>query len=373
MTTALDGALAAIAAFDAPDDDSKLIQARAKGLMIGYDHRWKDAGWQTLSTEEVFHLPIINPETGAKSRTFTQSGKFDGIVARDGRTYLLEHKTASEDIADQASQYWRRLAIDSQVSAYVLANWQQGRKLDGTLYDVIRKPGIRPKEIPKAELQHILTSRSYCGYEVPEEIQTRLIGTVKPRECAELYAMRLAAECIEEQDKYYQRKVIPRLDQDISEFAQELWDVGQSLIDARNKTAHYRNSGACIEYNSPCRFLGICSGQDTPDSDRWRKASGNVHAELPDIYENGGLNVLTNSRVRTFQSCRKKHYLHYELGIRRVDDEEKESLILGSLVHSALEAWFNFFKEKSNECCQNAAAGTELATENTAAQAELAF
>lgn len=368
MTTALEQALTAIADFPAPDEESQLIAAKVRGLVIGYDHRWRDAGWVTESTEEVFILPVINPETGAKSRTFAQAGKFDGIVTRDSRKYLLEHKTTSEDVADPNSPYWRRLTIDSQVSSYVLAKWQQGDKLDGTLYDVIKKPGIRPKEIAKADLQHILTSRSYFGFEVPEPIQNRLINTVKPRECGELYAMRLASECIENPDKYFQRRVVPRLDSDIAEYAQELWDVSQSVIESRRRNAHYRNSGACMEYNTPCRFLGICSGFDSPDSDRWRKAES-VHDELPAM-ELKQLDLLTNSRVRCFQSCRRKHLYHYEMGIRRVDEEERETLVLGSLLHRALEGWWNFFlKGTEDVCSETVAVGTEPTARTTAAEA----
>lgn len=366
--TALNAALSEIQ-IDNADPTAALIAAKVRGLLIGYDARWKDAGWETLSTEETFHLPIVNPETGAKSRTFTQAGKFDGIIARDGRKYLLEHKTTSEDVSDPNAPYWRRLTIDSQVSSYVLAKWQQGDKLDGTVYDVIRKPGIRPKEIAKADLQHIMTSRSYFGFEVPVETQNRLVQENKPRECPELYAMRLASECIENPEKYFQRRVIPRLDQDIAEYADELWDVGQAIIHARAKNAHYRNSGACMEYGTPCRFLGICSGIDSANSEKWRKVES-VHDELAGIPND----ALTNSRVRCFQTCRRKHYLHYELGIRRVDEEDREALVLGTLLHQGLEAWFNHFRKESNDSRSEAVAdGNAPSATIAAAQTESAF
>jgi hypothetical protein len=53
-------------------------------------------------------------------------------------------------------------------------------------------------------------------------------------------------------------------------------------------------------YGSPCKFLGICSGHDTPDSDRWQKKS-QIHPELPADIENPK-GLLTNSRIRTFQT-----------------------------------------------------------------------
>lgn len=365
--TPLDAALIAIDEFHPADADQEIIKAKCRGLMIGYASRWNDTGWLTHSVEEVFQLPLVNPETGRASKTFQQAGKFDGIVEHSGKRYLLEHKTTSEDITDPNAAYFRRLVIDSQVSGYVLAKWQQGLKLDGTLYDVIRKPGIRPKEIPRADLQQILQTRTYFGYEVSVETQNRLATEIKPRECGELYAMRLAAETLENPDKYFQRRVIPRLDSDITEYAQELWDVSQSILDARRKEAHYRNSGACMDWGSPCRFLGICSGYDSPDSERW-KVAPNVHDELPIV---DGRDVLTNSRVKTFQTCRRKHYLHYELGIRRVDDEDKEALVLGSLLHKGLEAYWSQLKGTQDDYSETAAVCTEQATATAGSQAEL--
>src|SRR3990172_5571427 len=120
-------------------------------MIAGYDAKYRESLYRPLSVEEVFHVPIINPETGAASRTFTHAGKYDGVVECQGREYLLEHKTTSEDIEDPAGSYWRRLVIDSQVSAYVLANWQDARKLAGTVYDVVRKVTLRPKAITKAD------------------------------------------------------------------------------------------------------------------------------------------------------------------------------------------------------------------------------
>ena len=132
-TPALEAAFNAIDDSIGPDADDaqQLIAAKCRGLMYGYDARWANAGWETLSVEKVFHLPVINPETGHPSRSFTHAGKYDGIIAYEGRPYLLEHKTCSEEIADVDAPYWKRLTIDSQVSGYVLANWQDGQKMTG--------------------------------------------------------------------------------------------------------------------------------------------------------------------------------------------------------------------------------------------------
>lgn len=340
------------------DEQTLLIAAKCRGLMIGYDNRWKNAGWETISVEQVFHLPVINPETGHPSRTFQQAGKYDGIIAREGRDYLLEHKTTSEDISDPNSSYWRRLVIDSQVSAYVLANWQDGRKLDGTVYDVIKKPGIRPKQLTNAECKEIVQGGTYLGYQLSEELRCSVV-TSKQVEPLELYSIRLTDDTLNNPQKYFCRRVIPRMDSEIVEYAKEVWEVGQSIMHARSRDAHYRNSEACVTYGAPCQFLGICSGHDTPESENWR-ASKTTHPELNIEYD--GKNLLTNSRIKTFQSCRRKHFYKYEMGIERQDQEEKESLYFGRMLHSALEAWWSAYIPKGHENVNvaDAATGNEL-------------
>jgi hypothetical protein len=98
-------------------------------------------------------------------------------------------------------------------------------------------------------------------------------------------------------------------------------------------------------YNSPCKYLGICSGHDTVDSGNWQTKPW-VHNELPVLNSGNGSGVLTNSRIRCFQTCRQKHYFQYEMGIERIDEEEKEALFFGSLMHSALEQFFLTLKHE---------------------------
>lgn len=347
----------------AGDDRSRLIEAKVRGLVIGYDFRWQSSGWKTVSVEETFQLPVLNPETGRESRTFRQAGKVDAIAEFHGQQYLVEHKTTSEDISVPDSVYWRRLAIDSQVSSYVLAHWQQGQKLAGTLYDVIRKPGISPKQIVKADLKTLLEHGLYFGWKVSSGAveHAKQTGAESPA----LYSMRLARECIDNPNKYFARRVIPRLDGDLLEWAAELWEVGQAIIHARNRNAHFRNSAACIQYNTPCEYLGLCSSYDNPDSDRWKRRE-NVHEELPTL-EGDGRDVLTHSRVKCFQTCRRKHQYRYEIGIVRSDEEERESLQLGTMLHQALESYWGHNMKGSNDGDCNTVSTSGAGTEQQAA------
>ena len=343
MSARLAAALVALDAYvlDNPwrdPDASAVIGAKVRGLLIGYDAHWSDAEW-TLDgePEQIVRLPIVNPETGRTSRTFSQAGKFDGIVSGYGKRLLLEHKTTSDDVADPNSTYWRRLAIDSQVSKYLLQAWQAGTKLDGALYDVIRKPTIRPKRLAKADLAEISAKGTYCGFDVERnEYENVLRG--QGDETPYLYSLRVARETLTEPERFYQRRTIPRLDADVAEYSTELWAIADEIRLARLTGRHFRNSAACLEWGRACEYLGICSGYDTPDSDNWRHAA-DVHEELPGVED--GRDVLTNSRIKCFQTCRRKHFHRYEEGLRRIQDDEAEALYLGTALHHALAAWWS--------------------------------
>lgn len=322
------------------DDKQKLIAAKCVGLLRGYDHRWADAPYLIDGVESVMTSDLVNPKTNRKSRSFTIAGKLDVRATEigTGAKILIDHKTTSDDISDLNAPYWRILVIEGQVSQYMLLEWLHGNRVDYGLWDVVRKPGICPKALSKTEAQGVLHCGEYLGYPLTDEELDSL--RADGRETLMMYAERLAHDCIEERpDRYFQRRKVPRLDSELKEYADELWDHAQEILGARHSGRWPRNAGACFTHNSPCQYLGICSGYDTADSPEWKQRDW-VHPELPQFSQTRGLEVLTNSRVKTFQTCRRKHQLRYELGIERTDEEEREAIFFGDLFHRALEQFF---------------------------------
>lgn len=53
---------------------------RAEELLRGYHARWSEEPIRVLAVEKPFVAPLINPETGAASRTFELAGKCDAIA-----------------------------------------------------------------------------------------------------------------------------------------------------------------------------------------------------------------------------------------------------------------------------------------------------
>lgn len=323
-----------------PDASMALVAAKCFGLLNGYDNRWLYAPYWIDSVESVMTSDLYNPESGRKSRSFTLAGKLDvraTEVATDAKV-LFDHKTASVDIADLNSPYWRILAIEGQVSHYMLLEWLNQNKVDFGIWDVMRKPSIAPKGLSKADTKAVFDTSMYFEFMLDETELEKF--RAEERETPLMYAARLSADCMQERpDWYFQRRKVPRLDSEIRDYAIEVWGHSQDILATRQSGRWPRNSGACFTYNSPCKFLGICSGHDTADSPLWNVKSF-VHAELPILGDGRGTEILTNSRIRTFQSCRRKHYFQYELGIEKVEEEEREALFFGTLMHSALEQYF---------------------------------
>lgn len=346
-TLAVNAAHDRIAELAAPDD--WVIVAACRGLVIGYAHRWADEqrSIQLEACECVLQAPLKNINTARSSRTFDIAGKLDKLAHDDAGRTLYDHKTTSDDISDPAGPYWRQLAIDSQASHYELLSMANDLRVDRIVWDVVRKPGIRPKQIAAKDYKQARADSAYCGFSVSSETMEWLADN--QRENGELYGYRVAREAIDDQQRYFARRSVPRTREQLAEYMEELWEIAGTIRDAKRLGNHYRNSAACMQYGRPCEFLGICSGSDSPDSDRWRKKAA-IHVELGETA--GNLDVLTNSRLRTFQTCRRKHYYQYELAIERSIDEQEEALFFGSLWHEALDVfWKTFDQENRNGSC----------------------
>jgi hypothetical protein len=321
--------------------DTDLIKTKIDCLMAGYKVRWADSEWVPESVEQTVLLPVVNPETGRLSRTFKHAGKTDLTVAGFSKKMLMDHKTTSDNIEDPDGIFWRRWLIDSQASKYMLQAWQGGVRLDGFIVDVIRKPTINPRKLTAKEIKEITDDYMYFGSEVDMLDHHAVANGVTKRESYALYALRLSADIAANPDKYYQRRVIHRLDNELVEYANELWQIADEIRRTQNSGYWFKNPDSCMNYNTPCEFLGVCSGHDTIDSDKWERVDC-VHTEL-DI-EGDGRDVLTNSSIKTFQSCRRKFKYKYVDGVRRQGDE-KEALYFGTQIHESLEDYFNEMME----------------------------
>lgn len=240
-------------------------QAAVEELLRGYDARWKaDADrYLVLHIEQSTTVPLLNPETMAKSRTFLLAGKID-LIVRDresGRVLLMEHKTTSEDIRQEAD-YWLKLAMDGQVSHYYLLAEGLGVQVQGCVYDVVSKPGKKPlKATPIESRKYTKAGALYANQREVDET---------PDE----YRARVAEDIASYPELYYQRREVPRLESDLRDYLADAWSEAAAI----RAGSRSRNPDACHRFGR-CAFWDVCAYHVEPSQERFRRLA-NVHPEL---------------------------------------------------------------------------------------------
>jgi len=242
-------------------------RATVAALLSGYFWRWAEAPLEILATEQAFELPLVNPATGKPSKLFRLAGVIDGIVRlEDSRLAVIEHKTCSEDVSLD-SDYWRRLQIDQQISIYIYAARQLGHNVATVLYDVIRKPTIKPTEVRVTDDDGLPIVLDVRGERVlKKDGKPRQTGDTKqgyrlltrPMTGQE-WTEKLIDDIASRPEWYYARNEIPRLDQEIEECMAELWELQQALRAAQRGQAWYRT--VTRDTCPMCSYFGLCSSK----------------------------------------------------------------------------------------------------------------
>ena len=325
------------------------VEGTVRGLLRAYAEYYSehDSDWRAHEVESTFVLPILNPDSRkrSQSRSFSLAGKRDVLIYREDRPdllYLMDHKTSSEDFTDPSCSFWQRLKLDTQPTTYLWSLWLQGTKAAGVVWDVIRKPGIKPKKLAKDVVSEIVGKQTYLGHAVSRSTFLDVANGVLQNENAELYGLRVYHEAITQPESWFKRDIVARDDSAILEHVQEQWNIAE---EARRCQTKYGNKPwpktgaphACFTYNRPCEFLDLCTREDIPESSNWKARQS--HRELG-IDTSEHLPILTNSSMSDFRQCQRKFFYRHEIGIEKVGKDE-EALHLGSLIHAGLEAYWN--------------------------------
>lgn len=251
---------AALEAYDKGLDVSEAMQsvqldefelAMVAAMYDGHVRRYADEDvrrYEVIGSEIEFELPIVNPSTGRSTPLFTLAGKIDRIVKDrfTGELFVKEYKSTSRDFSPGA-EYWQRLRMDPQLSLYVIGARESGYPVAGALYDVTRRPMLRPlKATPEEQRKYTQkTGALYANQRAQDETATE-------------FAARVASDIGEKEDQYFARIPIARLDKDLEECMAELWQQQQAIRAAQRENRWWRNPGACFVNNTQCDFLPIC-------------------------------------------------------------------------------------------------------------------
>ena len=245
--------------------------ATVSGLVSAYCWRWNGDRPKVIASELSFRLPLVNPATGAKSTVWELAGKLDAITEMpDGRLMIEENKTVSEEVGIEGN-YWRRLAIAPQTFIYLYAARQLGYDCASVIYDLTRKPTIKPTNVAVCDDlgakivldtagQRVKTARGEWRQTGSEKdgytLQTR---PMTPDE----WCKKLAEDIGERPSYYFARNEVARIDADIDETLAWLWDMQLTIREAHRSGRHFKTVGPwTCDF---CSYFQLCCSRWNPE------------------------------------------------------------------------------------------------------------
>ena len=240
---------------DADGDMQRAEWHLATAMMSNYALCYPREDFRVVAQEKAFLHPILNPQTGAESRSFLLAGKVDGIVQMpDGKYYLLEHKTASQI----DGSYLERLWTDFQITLYAgYLEKTLGVRITGIIYNVLTKAKLRQG---RGESEDEYKAR--CAELIAKSKTGKTSARRKLPESDEDFQARLAEKYAE--PGVFHREMLFLSRSRFDELQSELWELSQSLLDARRRDAWYRNTSQCFQFGRPCAYWPICSSGGNP-------------------------------------------------------------------------------------------------------------
>ena len=230
------------------DENQRRDWHLATAMMSAYAKRYAADDIEVVALEKNFEAPIINPATGAASRSFVLAGKVDGIVRIQREHFILEHKTAAQIDGDYLEKLW----TDFQITIYAhYIEQTMGIPITGILYNVL----------VKAKLQQ-------GKGETEEEFQERRAELLAKSKTGKTTAKRKLPESDEDfqsrlAEKYadpamFHREMLYLSRDRFDLLRSELWELTQAFLDARRRGVFYQNTAFCFNYQRPCAYFALC-------------------------------------------------------------------------------------------------------------------
>lgn len=243
----------------------------AEELLVAYTARWGDWKFRVLEVEAKFDMPLVNPETKQSSRTYRRGGKIDVIAVDLEGECIIEHKTTAADI-EEGSPYLKKVrALDTQVSTYMAGARSLGHNPLRCIYDVVRKPGIRPLKATPEE------SRKYKKGPIPILYANQREQDETPEE----FRLRLREDINERPARYFARVDIVRLEAEEREHAYDVWQLTKLMHEAEKNGFAPKNPDACSQFGG-CPYLAVCEGMADINDNALFRTAHHAHEELED-------------------------------------------------------------------------------------------
>lgn len=210
----------------------ELEQAQLFPLISGYIAKY---GIEKGKREVVFDQPLVNPQTGKRSRTFRRGGKIDGLkLIGPGRWRVIEDKLVGQIQKPMID----RLPLDMQSNEYVDALLQLGLQAE-----IAYRHTLMPQSAPK-----LVGS-----------------GANRRRESLDEYIERLTADIVERPDHYYDQQILQFPQDRMEDYRAGRWGTARKIMDARLMVKRFgfqvafpMNPSKCWEYGG-CEYIPLCT------------------------------------------------------------------------------------------------------------------
>lgn len=242
------------------------------------------------------------------------------------RVYLWETKTTSENIAG-GSTFWKRTILDPQISLYIPALQAMGHDPHGCIYDVLRKPALEPQKATPVALRKY-TKKDGKLYKNQREVD----------ETTNEFRDRCLETIANDPNRYYQRGVVARMDDELREAAADTWNTAAQMRDAKRLNIYPRNVDSCIDWGRECDYLNVCARMaDINDPVLFKREDAHVELDKGEGNLSDDLALLTQSSTRCYRKCPRRFQLRYIMRMRPL--KKATTLSTGSSVHDALETF----------------------------------
>ena len=208
-----------------PSQEMHYRRQLATAMRRGYARRYPCEQFEVIALEHQFQGEIVNPATGANSRSFTLAGKIDGLAFMEGGYWLLEHKTAS--ILD--GNYLERLWTDFQITLYShYIEQAMNIKIAGVLYNILLKSKLKQSE-GETEVEY----ENRCAELIAKYESGKTTAQRKLPESDNEFQSRLAVK-YDEPGMFHREQLLISRDQ-FRLLQEELWDLTQQYLAARRR------------------------------------------------------------------------------------------------------------------------------------------
>jgi hypothetical protein len=237
------------------DENQRRDWHLATAMIRAYAARYADEQFEVIALEKAFEGPIVNPATGAASRSFVLAGKVDGLVRVGGEHFILENKTAAQVDGDYLEKLW----TDFQITIYAhYIEQTMGIPITGILYNVLVKAKLQQG---KGETEEDFQARRA---ELLAKSKTgKTTAKRKLPEPDDEYQQRLAEKYADPAMFHRETLYLSRDRFDV--LRAELWELTQAFLDARRRGIFYQNTAFCFNYQRPCAYFPLCRSNGNPN------------------------------------------------------------------------------------------------------------